>query len=66
MQIHVTMLNNLYVVVVIVVVAIKYIYILKITIYGFSCQCIIFTGLAVEFAIQILTIADPKSLKFCF
>lgn len=36
------------------------IYTLKITIDGFSCQ-IIFTGLAIEFAIQRLTVADLKS-----
>lgn len=31
----------------------------------FLVRCIIFTSLAVEFAIQIPTVSDLKSLKFC-
>lgn len=32
----------------------------------FLVKCIIFTGLAVEFAVQRLTVNDLKSVKFCF
>lgn len=32
----------------------------------FLVKCIIFTGLAVEFAIQSPTFADLKLSKFCF